>query len=360
MKRKNSFLIILGIFIVIGIFIFAYSNFIAKNMWILKGMQNSNWIYLLLFFIIVISALILWYEKNYIKKLKVVIKEIEWDREKKDNLFKRKMSYLSTYINNLERKIKNLENLKRERTSPPEINTDKLSILLDSSLSVFEKINSSIKSIKEDIKRLNDHFLEIKNILIEYEGPIKRNFDNMTSAQEKLDDIRGVLELVKKTMGQIRLIAFNAAIESSRSHSENRGFSVIASQIKNLVDEIEETTNEIEGTINDLEGVFSEGVLISEVLLKKQDKIILVNNTISDLMNVLSDSVQNIYNLNQDLERFYENHREVINEFKETIQWVEAAKVRSKEENLRYKEYIKELLMLTRDIKKSIESDVDE
>ena len=317
-------------------------------------------IYIFLFLLGIAFLFLYSIYRKRIKKLKDRIEKIEEARKKENVLFRKKIDYIKTYIDNIEGKIRELENLKEGDIFTLGTWIERIDRLLKNDSLAFEKNNKAPESIKENIKRLSNSFLEIKELLIGFKEPVKKNFDNIYFTQERLTDIKQVSVSVKKLVNQIRLIAFNADIESSRGSNENRSFGVIASQIRNLVDEIEETTTEIEEIIKDLEDVFSEEILISEILLKKQDKITDINEMVFNLIEALSRSTQKLSDFSQEMEGSYENYKEIIDKFRDVIQKTKETEVKLEDEKRRYKENLRELLILIEDVKKSIESDIDE
>jgi methyl-accepting chemotaxis protein len=55
----------------------------------------------------------------------------------------------------------------------------------------------------------------------------------------------GIFELVGNSTGQINLLALNATIESARAGEADRGFAVLASEVKNLANEAKHATDTI-------------------------------------------------------------------------------------------------------------------
>ncbi len=358
MRKRLGFFTILGLLIVIGIFVI-YELLHTGTGWGLEIVYMVKWRYVFLFVVAVIFLFLLWYMQNYIKRLKNTIREIERYRKEEGALYREKISHIKGYVNTLEKRVERLKDLKVDEISTFKFYTEKIAETLqevDGSFS-FEKVDEDTKNAEKIVEELNTSFLEFKDLFKDFEGPLKRNSDNLNFTQKKISDIKEVLKLVKRAVNQTRLIAFNAAIESSRGSKDNRGFGVIASQIRNLVEEIEETTHEIEEVVKDLEEVFSEGILVSEILLKKQERVSSIDSAMFDSIEVLSRSIQHISNSFVDLKYFYETYREAKKRFDEIMQELEENEIQLKEKDKRYHEYIEKLLILTDDIKRYIESE---
>ena len=68
------------------------------------------------------------------------------------------------------------------------------------------------------------------------------------STKEAID----IIHLIGTIANQTNLLALNAAIEAARAGEAGRGFSVVASEIRKLADDVKKAVNSVDGIINDI------------------------------------------------------------------------------------------------------------
>ncbi len=75
-----------------------------------------------------------------------------------------------------------------------------------------------------------------------------------------VDRVGQVVSLIQKIAGQTNLLALNATIEAARAGEAGRGFSVVASEVKQLAAQTESATKEITSQINSIQSATLEAV----------------------------------------------------------------------------------------------------
>ena len=94
--------------------------------------------------------------------------------------------------------------------------------------------------------------------------------DNQNSLKEIVDlgakskEISKVMEIINAIADQTKLIAFNAALEASSAGEAGKRFSVVASEIRRLADNVTDSTNEIENKVQEIQDSISRLVITSE------------------------------------------------------------------------------------------------
>lgn len=82
----------------------------------------------------------------------------------------------------------------------------------------------------------------------------RSSFEDLVTATQQ---IRDVIRLVTEIAAQTRLLALNATIEAARAGEAGRGFSVVASEVKNLAQETEKATDRVTSQIEAVAGLVS-------------------------------------------------------------------------------------------------------
>ncbi|OQY27418.1 MAG: hypothetical protein B6244_10625 [Candidatus Cloacimonetes bacterium 4572_55] len=96
-----------------------------------------------------------------------------------------------------------------------------------------------------------------------------RNIQEIISLGSKSKEIGDVMETIKLIADQTKLIAFNAAIESSGESEAERRFSIVAVEIRRLADSVMQSTEEIRDRIEEIQEATYELVISSEEGTKK-------------------------------------------------------------------------------------------
>ncbi|MBP1925610.1 methyl-accepting chemotaxis protein [Sedimentibacter acidaminivorans] len=136
---------------------------------------------------------------------------------------------------------------------------------------------------------------------------------------EGLRTMNGIIDVVKNISKQTNLLALNASIEAARAGEQGKGFSVIASEIRELAqasnksaDEISEILNNFEVEIRGLINCFDDGVsqeqedskILSEVETGFSDIAEISKLTVTSMFQVCRDielQGQEIENMNSNL-----------------------------------------------------------
>ncbi len=152
---------------------------------------------------------------------------------------------------------------------------DAVRILLELSENVSEKSSENFKAatnakeysnaVTEDIKNGNQLLTDLNTAIT-----------NIASASTAINNINAVIDDIAF---QTNLLALNAAIEAVRAGSHGKGFAVVADEVRNLAGKSKASARDA-------------GNLIQETLTRVEEGVIVVNNTISLLTNILSETTK--------------------------------------------------------------------
>ncbi|PIE32680.1 hypothetical protein CSA56_14425 [candidate division KSB3 bacterium] len=165
-------------------------------------------------------------------------------------------------------------------------------------LETAEELMLSVEEAREGVgefKQLSDHISEETGIVLtNAEYTLKNTVKGVEVVEELVIDMNEVDEISRESVRQIhlliekaqqiteiitmieeitantKLIAFNATIEAARAGESGKGFSVVANEIRNLVDSVGMATDNIRSIIRDMQEATS---LSAEIEAHEKEKV---------------------------------------------------------------------------------------
>ncbi len=112
-----------------------------------------------------------------------------------------------------------------------------------------------------------------------------------------------VTEIITQIAGQTNLLALNATIEAARAGAHGKGFSVVASEVKQLAQQTAKATGEISHQIKDIQastGVMAEAMReIATVISRVSEVNISISSAIEEQSSATSEVANNINGVRQ-------------------------------------------------------------
>jgi methyl-accepting chemotaxis protein len=139
--------------------------------------------------------------------------------------------------------------------------------------SAAEELTASISEIS---RLVNDSSHKAKNAVEQIQHANKTVQGLVTSSAE----IGDVVQLINDIAAQTNLLALNATIEAARAGEAGKGFSVVASEVKNLANQTAKATEEISARINSIQQVAGNAVDVIK--------------TVGTIVDSIHDSASNI------------------------------------------------------------------
>jgi methyl-accepting chemotaxis protein len=102
----------------------------------------------------------------------------------------------------------------------------------------------------------------------------------------KITKIREIVKTINTITDQTKVIAFNAALEAASAGDRGKRFSVVASEVNRLADDIASLTKQIRQQVEEIQDSSSALIISSE---ESADKIIEGNNLIRELEDVFRE-----------------------------------------------------------------------
>ena len=89
--------------------------------------------------------------------------------------------------------------------------------------------------------------------------------------QARVDEIRGVADVIADVAEQTNLLALNASIEAARAGKDGSGFAVVADEVKSLAGDAQEHAAEIEATVDEMAADSEETIESLETVTERVD-----------------------------------------------------------------------------------------
>jgi len=170
-----------------------------------------------------------------------------------------------------------------------------------------QEINSTIKENTQIAVEIAEKTGSVANIASKMENDVNNGFSLLKRNVNQMEDIKGkndgvisgivalgnkiskireIIKTINTITDQTKVIAFNAALESAGAGERGKQFSVVASEVNCLADDIAELTKKIREQLEEIQSSSSFLIISSE---ESADKIAEGNNLIKELEDVFRE-----------------------------------------------------------------------
>lgn len=181
---------------------------------------------------------------------------------------------------------------------------DSLKLVVEKEETSKDKLEDVVREINNGFSNLNTTVKELNNVL--------DSFSNVESQgqrlQERATEVRNIVDTVEKISEQTNLLALNASIEASRAGDFGSGFSVVASEIRELA---EHSKGAVQNINSNLESFIGD---IDDLVGNISNQFSVLENESSNLNSVSEESNQAVRSIEQVSDLIVQLTRELIKE----------------------------------------------
>ncbi|MBI6874354.1 ABC transporter substrate-binding protein [Clostridium aciditolerans] len=166
-----------------------------------------------------------------------------------------------------------------------EINTySALAEEVSSSIESSKKLYTQTLQVSEDgSEAVNESIKAMRDI----EGSVNYSKSVVNNLNNKAADINNMLDVIKDIADNTNLLALNASIEAARAGEAGRGFSVVATEVKNLAERSMESVSYISSTIQEINESIRNTILAMDKTMERVKRgSDIANNTLKVFKNI--------------------------------------------------------------------------
>jgi PAS domain S-box-containing protein len=157
---------------------------------------------------------------------------------------------------------------------------EKASALGDSAERTREEGSRGLVAIKQTAQSMQDIRTKVEDIA-----------ETILGLSEQTQQIGEITALVNKVAEQSKLLALNASIEAAKAGEAGVGFSVVATEVKDLAEQSGQATQQVQKILQDIQRATDKAVMTTEEGSKEVDRGIEMTRQAGEIMQNLSDVI---------------------------------------------------------------------
>ena len=145
---------------------------------------------------------------------------------------------------------------------------------LEETAASMEELTSTVKQNADNAKQASRLAIENRDVAGDGVEVIHKVVDTMSSINNGSKKIADIIGVINEIAFQTNILALNAAVEAARAGEQGKGFSVVASEVRNLAQRSASAAREIEELIKNSVAQVGDGTKLVEQAGETMEKIV--------------------------------------------------------------------------------------
>lgn len=187
---------------------------------------------------------------------------------------------------------------------------------LNTILQVIESVSKASSELQSSISKISDHIKDASKMANDGTKITNETNNEIQNLITRTHKMSSSVDMINKIAGQTKMLALNASIEAARAGDAGKGFSVVASEVKNLSQETLNVSDDIITNINNVNSQVNETTLT----ISKIGKVIVsLDNAQKEILDFIDDQEKMIKNISGNLNDIVNNVKNISLNLKDVV-----------------------------------------